>query len=124
MNSKNTIVGFLILFSWSCGDSSLRNSQDKSEKRPTYDRKTIRKKINQLVEAKNFQQATHLLDSLILNNPKDGYLFYLKGNTEGVNTQYEAALKDFKTAESLNYDKDKCERMIKATQIVIDVQIK
>jgi len=86
--------------------------------------KQYAKKINQLVEAKNFQQATHLLDSLILNNPKDGYLFYLKGNTEGVNTQYEAALKDFKTAESLNYDKDKCERMIKATQIVIDVQIK
>lgn len=124
MGKKNTIVGFLILCSWSCINLSCSRPNHNSEPHRTYDRKVVRKKIIELVDEKNFSQAKHLLDSLIRDNPKDGYLFYEKGFIEGAQFQTGPALKDFKTAESFNYDKEKCERMIRGVQIMIKYGLK
>jgi len=124
MNCKNTIVGFLILCLWSGINSSCSRPKDNSEQHRTYDRKVVRKKISQLADEKSFSQATRLLDSLIHDNPKDGYLFYEKGFIEGAQFQTGPAIKDFKTAESLNYNKVQCERMIGGIQIMIKYGVK
>lgn len=124
MNRKNTTVGFLILCSWCCINSSCSRPKDINEQHRTYDRKVVHKKISQLADENNFSQATHLLDSLMHDNPKDGYLFYEKGFIEGAQFQTGPALRDFKTAESLNYNKERCERMIRGVQMMIKYGVK
>lgn len=80
----------------------------------------IDKTIRQLIHSNRSDQALKLLDTLILYNKQSGFLYFERGFVDGYNFRPEAAIKEFKIAESLHYDKEECRRMIKFTQIAID----
>ena len=56
------------------------------------------------------------------SNKQNGYLYSERGFVELYKFHYEAALKDFKVAESLHYDKMQCQSMIQFAQKAIDIE--
>lgn len=82
--------------------------------------KVVKKEIRQLTDSNKYDQAHKWLDTLISLNKEKGWLYFERGFVEMHGFQNEAALKDFKIAESLHYDKIECQQMIWVNQKVID----
>ena len=74
--------------------------------------KNIRDTVETLIKAERFREAHSLIDSLIVANKDNGFLYYERGFIKGFESENESAISDFKTAEALHYNRHKCERMI------------
>jgi len=117
--NKVLILLAIFLF-WGCISNKKKNLSENIKYGNHYvDEKQISKIIRKLVDSNKSDQALKLLDTLNYSNKQNGYLYFERGFVEGYNFHHEAAVKNFKMAENLHYNKKACEMMIDASQEAI-----
>lgn len=115
------LIFFFMLFLFACKKKENHNSLKTSKfDDHSINEKQLNKTIRQLVKSNNSDSAFKLIDTLMYLNKNNGFLYFEKGYLELRDFQDKAAMSDFKTAESLNYNKSECKKMIHATQILIN----
>jgi len=72
----------------------------------------INTKVDSLLKINKFKEASILLDSLILINKTNSFLYFKRGSLKAKKLDFDSALSDFQKAENLGYSRAKCQKMI------------
>jgi hypothetical protein len=118
MNRYLTI--FLLFLLLGCHKNQKGNSLENIQSGSHYGEKQIKATVRQLIDSNKSDQALKLIDTLISHNKQNGYLYFERGFVEGYKFHHGEAIKDYKIAESLHYNKTECQFMIQISQKAIN----
>jgi len=119
---KKTLFFWLIMSIGGCSNGYKRTGIKMDGR--YVDEAEIHQTVKGLLSSKKSEQAIKLLDTLILNNRGNGYLYYEKGFVKGHDFQCESSIDDLKIAQKLNYKKKNCQYLIDACRIIIHYNVK
>jgi hypothetical protein len=114
--NKSTLIAFLLLVALSCRkkENNSFNQDNRNIKKDNiyFSARSVTDTINALVKINKFKQAHEFLDTLILKNKNNGYLYFERGYVKGHELEFKSAISDFTIAQNYNYSKLKCQKMI------------
>jgi predicted negative regulator of RcsB-dependent stress response len=112
---------FFIFFICGCNDNSDRNQQKViTWKNREVTKQIIKNRIRQLVDSNKCDKGLRFLDTLIVLNQHNGFLYLQRGFLKMYKFNNEEAVKDFEMAEKFGYDPKECKMMILVCQKAID----
>ncbi len=106
---KGTIIICLLFIVMGCKHAP-KQALLKIDGHPTYyvSEKTFIKTIRSLLKSNKSDSAFKIINEAFKSNKENGFLYFEKGFVEVYNLHTENALRDFKKAQKLNYNKAAC----------------